>query len=124
MALSTAVPTVTSSWFDGQRQHVLGTLAIGASPLTYAAGGLVLNFNVAGFPAVAQGRVPDAVLVWGFAGFVYAYAKGTTPTDGKLQAFALTTVATNAPLLEFTTTAVSAALSGDTPIFYAIFHLR
>lgn len=124
MADSTAVPTVTNSWWDGQRQHVVGTLAVGASPATYAAGGIVLSFAVAGMPAIAQGQPPVWVQVRGIAGFLYSYAAGTTAANGKLMAFAETTVATNQPLLEFTTTAVSAAFSGDTISFYAIFKAR
>lgn len=123
MADATAVPTVVDSWFDGKRQHVVGTIAVGASPLTYAAGGIVMSFNVASMPGVAPGP-PVWVVIKGVAGFIYAYAAGTTSANGKLQAFAETTVATNQPLLEFTTTAVSAAFSGDTITFYAIFKLR
>jgi hypothetical protein len=121
MSLSTAVPTVTGKWFDGARLHVHGTVAVGASPLTYAAGGLVMSFAIPGVQSTVK---PSYVDVQGKSGFIYKYVKGTNAADGKLMVFCETTVATNAPLLEHTVTAVVAGVSGDTIDFYAIFKLR
>lgn len=121
MALALATPTVTDSWFDGKRLHVVGTIAIGASPLTYAAGGPVLNFNGVG---ILSGQVPTRVSIEGQAGFIYRYIKGTTIANGTVTVFAEGTVATNAPLVEHSTAAIVAGVSGDTIAFYAIFKLR
>lgn len=121
MALSTGVVTVTDSWYDGKRQHVVGTIAIGASPLTYAAGGTVTAFNASG---VQSSLAPSFVLVNGIGGFIYRYVPGTTIANGKLMVFAEGTVATNAPLVEHTVAAVAAGVSGDTISFYAVFKVR
>lgn len=118
MATSTTTLAVTDSWYDGQRQHVLGTITVNAGD--YAAGGLVVNFQT---PTVKSTLVPDnaAVTFWGVGGFVYAYAKGTTIANGKIQVFCLTTVGTNVPLLEYTNTAASAGLLADVIRVHAIF---
>lgn len=121
MALALATPTVTDSWFDGKRLHVVGTIAIGASPLTYAAGGPVLNFNGVG---ILSGLPPVRTDVSGRGGFIYKFLKGTTIANGTLAVFAEGTVAANAPLVEHTTAAIAAGVSGDTIDFYAIFKLR
>lgn len=118
MSTSTTTLAQTDKWHDGQRLHVLGTIAVNAGD--YAAGGLVIDFQSIG---VQSSLVPDnaAVQIWGVGGFVYAYAKGTTIANGKMQVFCETTVATNAPLLEYTATAASAGLLADVIRFHAIF---
>ncbi len=119
MATSTTTLTVQDFWYDGKREHVIGTLVVNAGD--YAAGGLVVDFTT--LTAVKSSLVPSsaAVQIWGVAGFVYAYAPGTTIANGKMQVFAETTVATNQPLLEYTATASSAGLLADVIRFHAIF---
>jgi len=116
MALSTAVPTVTSSLGGSGRYRVTGTLAIGASPLTYATGGIVLNFLQS---AIKASRTPLNVVVRGISGFIYAYVKGTDASNGLLKIFVQDAVAAN-PLAEMANAlAIPAGASGDTITFEA-----
>jgi hypothetical protein len=120
MALALATPTVIDKWYDGKRLHVIGTIAIGASPLTYAPGGPVSSFS-----GLVQSSLPPIwVRVGGMAGFIYKFIKGTTIASGTLMIFTEGTVAANAPLTEHTTAPIVAGVSGDTVDFYAIFKLR
>ena len=118
MSLSTAVPTVTKQWNDGHVVHMVGTVAIGASPLTYQAGGLVMSF--AGLP-VGASSAPLYCAMKGIAGFKYEFNTGTTIANGLLLIRVEATVATNTPLAEHSTAAIVAGVSGDTIRFYAIF---
>ncbi len=117
MSTSTTTVTVTDSWHDGKRQHILGTIVVNAGD--YAPGGLVVNFSTY---AVKSSLVPDnsAVQIWGVAGFIYAYENGTTLANGKMMVFAETTVGTNQPLLEYTATASSSGLLADVIRFHLI----
>lgn len=82
MADTTAVATITDKWDDGQRVHVLASVAIGASPLTYPTGGIPMDLLTAtilldsrpGFlPLPGISSQPIRVEVKGIAGFTYAY---------------------------------------------------
>jgi hypothetical protein len=123
MAVATAVPTVTFSDATQGLLHYIGTVAISASPATYAAGGLVMNFTgkvqtsapplmVRVFSAVAAGSGATAL-------FEYNFNPGTTPANGKLQVF--TGAAAQSGLAELADGAVPAAVSGDTIKFEAWF---
>jgi len=90
---------------------VYGTLAIGASPGTYTAGGILLNFNQSQIKAT---RIPIFVTIQGQSGYEYAYVNGTNASNGKLKI--LTTAAT-----EVTAGAMPAGVSGDTIQFKAEF---
>ena len=120
MALSTGTVTVKDSWYD-MRQEVVGTIAFGANPLTYAAGGLVTPFNV---PGVKSTQPPSDVWIRGIGGFIYVYVPGTDITLGKVMVFTEGTVATNAPLIEHSVAALVAGVSGDTITFHAWFKIR
>lgn len=88
MADAVATPTVSSTDQTQQCEHAFGTLAVGASPLTYATGGLVLSF--AGLDVIKSGAVPREVRVWSEptsgspSGYQYGYVRGTTRDNGKL----------------------------------------
>jgi len=121
MAVSTAVPTISDqnhTWFDGRMMHYLGTLAIGASPLTYTTGGIALSLAL---PLLKSSRVPFYVIVLGQNGFTYVYVSGTDETSGKLKILVQDGVAQD-PLTELTNgSAIPLGVSGDTIGFHAIF---
>ena len=64
MAESTAVLTVTNTWSDGKRQHVVGTIAIGATPLTYATGGIAMSLAD---PKIKSSRSPILIQIKGLS---------------------------------------------------------
>lgn len=110
MAESTVTTTVTKQWADSA-YHVTATLAIGASPLEYATGGIAMNLNQA---AIKASRTPLRVQVSGQAGFIYEYDPGTDNSNGKLLIRAQTNAAAeDAPLGELAVAAIPAAVSGD-----------
>ena len=116
---ATLTPTVTDQWFDGKRLHAIGTLAV-TGGTDYAAGGLVASF--AGLlRGSSRPPLTGAMVVYGIAGFIYAFVPGTTQANGKVMIFCETTVATNAPLLEHTVTALVAGVSADTIAFRCVF---
>lgn len=120
MALATAVVSVTDNrktWVEGPMYNVIGTIAIGASPLTYAAGGIVMSL-LGGL--IKASRTPVRVLVTGIAGYTYVYVPGTDASNGLLKVLVQDAVATN-PLAEIATAAVPAGVSGDTITFHAKF---
>jgi len=118
MSLSTAVPTVTKQWDDGKVLHVIGTVAIGASPLTYQAGGIVMSFG-----GLINGATTPPLWcdVKGIAGFKYEFNAGTTNANGLLLIRVEAAVGTNTPLAEHSTAAIVSGVSGDTISFYAVF---
>jgi len=76
MAESTVALTVTDMWDDGQRIQVLGTIALGASPGTYSAGGVALNpaTKLAGAVPGVGAEQPVAFRIHGGkAGYKYEY---------------------------------------------------
>ena len=110
MAESVVTVTVKQTWFDGKMLHVLGTLAIGASPGTYSTGGIAFPLKD---PLIKAQRAPQKVSVSGIAGYQYAYVAGTDNTNGKLKILASTT--------ETSSGAMPAGISGDTIQFEAMF---
>jgi hypothetical protein len=117
MAVSTAVPTVIKQWADST-YTVIGTLAIGASALTYSTGGIALNFAI---PEIKASRVPISVSVSGIAGYNYSYVAGADATAGLLMIRGQKNAASNYDaLIELSTGAIPAGVSGDTVTFIAV----
>jgi len=120
MADAVATPTVTQQWFDGKRTHVIGTIAVSASPATYATGGIVCDFT-----GLVKGNnsAPQFMQVLGQAGFIYRFVAGATVSAGKFMIFVENTVGTNSPLAQHTVAAIGSGVSGDTINFYGIFDM-
>lgn len=78
MAESTVTLTAVDVWHDSKRIHVVGTIAIGASPGTYSTGGVALN------PLTKlASQVPGAarlvkMSVEGIAGIKYEFDKANS----------------------------------------------
>src|SRR5258707_436214 len=108
MANTTAVPTVTGQDNTQQNQILFGTIAIGASPLLYAAGGIPISF--VGSALTTSQTTPRWSDIKSLSGSGYVYAlKASTQ---KLQIFVESAVAGN-PLEELPAGAVPAGVSGD-----------
>lgn len=128
--MATAIATVTINAFpsgvDYTKKSVIvrGTIAVQASPATYATGGLSLNFNVlqpvTNF-AIETLSGPSQVFIDSGAGGLYEY--GWNKANNALQIFAASAgVAGSAPFVEFANaTAIPASVSGDTIYFEAVF---
>ena len=120
MTVAAATPSISAfpSGIDNTQRHlvVYGTVAIGASPLTYATGGVAMSFTGLE-PLKTSNLTPlwcDVRSVSG-SGYVYIY----NASSGKLQIF--TGAAAQSPLTELSAGAVPAAVSGDTINFKAEF---
>lgn len=116
MAASSVTVVVKQSYLDGKMYNVIGTLAIGAGPLTYVVGGLPVNFND---PLIKAQRTP--VIVWiqpraqqaGQGKYSFVYIPGSNNTNGLLKIF-------NADV-ELTAAAIPIGVSGDIIDFEAQF---
>jgi hypothetical protein len=124
MALAAATVTVTSTDITQQNEIVYGTIAIGASPLTYPTHGLAMSF--AGSDVIKSSSVPTEVDVWSEpapgvspSGYQYQYVRGATRDAGLLAI--LTGAAAQSALAELSAGAVPAAVSGDVIRFKAVF---
>lgn len=125
MAVATAVPTITFVETTQDAIHVHGTLAVGASPLTYATKGITLSF--AGLDLIKSSSAPIKVYImsqapagYGAANmYEYSFNPGTTQANGLMQIF--TGAAAQTALTELSAGAVPAGVSGDTIVFEAIF---
>lgn len=121
MAAANAVVSVLDdryTWVAGNKFYVLGTIAIDASPATYATGGLAMNFSV---PLIKATLAPVHVSVSGQSGYVYIYIPGADATAGLLKIFVQDAIAAN-PLAEMANAlAIPAGVSGDTINFIATF---
>ena len=118
MADTTTTVTVTDKWHDGKRQFMIGTIAVGAGPLTYPANGVPLDLRAAGFRGTQK---PYFMVVDGIAGYIFVYDR----VNGTLRAFQGKDPAAaggaDLPLQEIATgAAIPAGLSGDTIRFLAI----
>lgn len=132
MATATAIVTLTagtnalSAVDQGQRdEYLYGTIAVQASPATYATGGLTVSF--AGFDGVKSSYPPLEVRVWSEpatgapSGYVYQFLRGTTLATGRLAI--MQSAGSAAPLVEITdAAAIPAGVSGDTIRFRATFN--
>lgn len=103
MADSAVTFTPANSLTMGNVYRVTGTLAVGAAPGTYTAGGITMSFLQS---AVKATRLPLWVDITGQNGYEYVYVPGTTLANGKLKI--LTTANT-----EVTAGAMPATVSGD-----------
>ena len=118
MADTAITVTKLDHWHDGKRQFMVGTLAVGAGPLTYPAGGVPVDFVAGGLQGTQK---PLFVVLDGIAGYVIVYDR----VAGKIRVFQGKDPAAaggaDLPLQELgTDSAIPAALSGDTIRFLAI----
>lgn len=116
--------SVTESWFDGQRQHVVGTITPSGN---YATGGDALDFTSQHKIKSPKGRVPTHVEIQGASGFAYRWVPGTDLATGKVKV--LGQEPTNATvgviaLTELAAAAYPAGVTGDTIRFHAITRTR
>ena len=114
MAVAVATPTVTNTIsFPGAGiVKIQGTIAIDASPATYATGGLAVS--LAGQPGVASN--PIKMVISGVAGYTYTWDR----PNAKMQIWLVHLVAPS-PLEEHAAAAIAAGVSGDTITFDAEF---
>src|SRR5512138_2598766 len=88
MADTTATFTNDLTKLDVSERFVTyqGTIAIGAGPLTYPAGGPVVDLAVAD---VMSNEIPDDVRIWDDppTGWLYSYDSGTNLKTGKVVIF-------------------------------------
>ena len=108
MADAVATPTVTRIFKMGRVIRAYGTLAIGASPLTYPTGGVVLDLS----SKVPSTKTPLNVTIEGIGAYDYRYIPGTTSANGKV-------LARDGAGAEHAAAAVAAGVSGDTIRFVA-----
>jgi hypothetical protein len=128
MSEAVALVSVTderNTFVAGNKYFVVGTIAISASPATYATGGIPMNLFQ---PLIKATFPPLLVIVQGQGAgttgtlFVYEYIPGADASAGLLKIFTGGAGST-AVLAEFTnTTAIPADVSGDTITFLAIFN--
>lgn len=69
MANATASLTVTDTWYDGKREHVIGTVAI--TNFNYVTNGIVLSFT--GQEFIKSSTNPVVCLITGVGGFLYGW---------------------------------------------------
>src|SRR5271166_3116209 len=95
VATATVNPTVLNAIENTQKSvWVRGTVAIGASPLTYATGGITMSFTAI-LEQIKSDLVPTYVRVWSQPAaasaaanqYVYTFLPGTTLANGVLQIF-------------------------------------
>ena len=119
MAVATATPTINAfpNGVDNTQRftRIYGTIAISASPATYATGGLALSFS--GLEPIKSTQSPVIVYIESVkgSGFIYGWNQST----GKLQIF--TGAAAQSALTELSAAAIPAGVSGDTIFFEALF---
>jgi hypothetical protein len=116
MAEAKMTPTSKRVWDDGKKIHVVGTLAVAASPDTYTTGGNALDFVAnmidgagLGVPLPGISSQPFYALVMGLA-----YFGQYNPTTKKLKLLAFGGA-------EVPAAAVPAGVSGDVITFYLVF---
>lgn len=120
MATATAVGT-ENAYPSGKdmtqrRFHTYGTVAVTASPATYAAGGVVFSFAAPVFDVSSQTPIDLELKSLTGSGYVYQWVK----SSNKIKV--LTGAAAQSPLTELTdASAIPAAVSGDTISYHAQF---
>lgn len=117
MAAADVVVTVTDEVpLPGRGTLVFGTLAVDASPDTYATGGIALAAaNFRGKVALSAEAKPRFMLIMGKAGYHYEYDRA----GDKL--LIRQGVAAGSPLAELSAAAVPATVSSDVVNFVAVF---
>lgn len=116
MAVSTAVPTQRDDWHDSKRLHSVGTVAVGASALTYVTGGIAFSLWAG---KVKANTAPVWIDVQGIGGYIYCPVYGT---DGSLtKLIIMQNGAGSGPNLELAASAIPSGVSGDTITYHAIF---
>jgi hypothetical protein len=115
MANSVASVALQDYWYDGKREHVVGTIAL--TNFNYITNGIVVPFT--GQEFIKSATSPVVVLISGIAGFIYVwdYVNLTIRIfqTGAGLSSALAEQVNGAPL--------TAGISTDTIKFYAIFKL-
>ena len=120
MAASTItvnVATIDFTWKSGKMYNVIGTLVVGASPLTYTTGGLAVSFNA---ELIKSQSAPLMCIVNGQANqaaqtqYDYTFTPGSNNTNGILKIFTGGVELTGGA-------AIPSGVSADTIQFYAIF---
>lgn len=81
MSAGVVTPSITDSWNDGKKLHVVGTLAFTND---YETGGLVADFAAAGVRAFES---PKFMLIPTFLGFNFQFVPVNNSTDGKVKIF-------------------------------------
>lgn len=113
--------TPVHSWDDGQKMHVIGTIAASGS---YTTGGDTLDFTpvAAGFKGRNLGIAspPEWVHIEGFAGYTYSNSIGTLLNNSLMKTQQAPSAGSN-PLSEISASAYPAAVIADTISFYAVF---
>ena len=125
MAAAVATPTAVDVESGQKYFRVYGTVAISASPATYATHGIVMDMSKLNIPsssvpafvevisAPASGTSPS--------GYVYQFCPGTTQANGNLCIFQTGSATTGVPLGELAAAAIPAGVSGDAISFVAYF---
>jgi hypothetical protein len=115
---ATITPYVYPSGYDNSQrmQTVRGTVAIGASPATYATGGVLLSWKIEGIKSTSGSPIQVTFGSNTGSGYVYNWIKSTNAIQ------ILTGAAAQSPQTELTNGAsIPAAVSGDTIWFEAVF---
>lgn len=100
-----------------RRTMTYGSVAISASPATYAAGGLAFSFASPVFDVSSQAPIDLEIKSISGSGYVYQWVKST----GKVKVF--TGAAAQSPLTEVTdASAIPAGVSGDVLSYKATFN--
>lgn len=118
MAEASVTVTVTRVMpLAGEGALIFGTLAIDADPDVYATGGLALGATEFGAKAPICPAGPEWMIVFGIAGYHYEF----DGSNSLLLIRGQKNAASNYdPLIELSTGAIPAAVSGDTITFIAM----
>lgn len=132
--MATAIATITIDNYPAginnlqRTQHVRGTVAIQASPATYATGGLALNFlgakdSANNFIEFLSGQSPTEVTFYDDSATPTGYVFKWNKAANAIQILAASAgAAGSAPLVELANAlAIPASISGGTIRFKAVF---
>jgi len=108
MAVATVTLTVTNTWSDGKRQHVIGTVGISPAPDTYATGGLAADIKD---PLIKSTKLRWVSIRGAAILYQYIFVASTT----KIKIFDLVFQT------ELAAAAIPADVSNDIIDFYGIF---
>jgi hypothetical protein len=118
VATAALIPDLNSVDVTEKTIILRGTVTVGASPLTYATGGITLDLTAFG-DFLKSGSLPTEVKIWSnapasapnTAQYLYSFAKGTTQKNGTMQVW--TGAAAQSGLAELSAGSVPAGVSGD-----------
>jgi len=120
MANSVASLTVTDTWYDGKREHVVGTVVL--TNFNYITNGIPLVFT--GQEFIKSATAPVLVNITGVAGFMYVWDY----TNSTIRIFQIGAIASTpfvaAPITELIGgSPLTSGVSTDTIKLYALFKL-